>query len=406
MSSSPPVRRIFVLGNSQRPGVREESDSAAAVLPRAGRRRALRPVPGAGPADLTADLALVLGGDGAILRAARQMGYRQTPVLGVNLGKLGFLADLSPRRAARLFPPGARRRVSRHPASDVRVRRSRPPAARRRPRALGLNEVVIHTRPAVPHDRPGPAVDGETVSRFSGDGLIVSTPIGSTAHSLSAGGPILGQELPAFVITPICPHTLTNRPVVDSADKVYTIAVRRACGEATLVDRRPGRDSAESLGHRVTVRQAPVTFGLVKVPGRSYYQTLRDKLHWGTTAELSHRTVGEPAGARHADRQRWPMICKHVNYSGQVQGVGFRYTTHGLAQGYAVAGYVRNLPDGGVELVAEGEPAQVEASWPPWRKRMADYIREPRVQDEPRRASRALKCNIRTIADLRLQIAD
>ena len=72
----------------------------------------------------------------------------------------------------------------------------------------------------------GLVVDGEPAARYSGDGLIVSTPIGSTAHSLSAGGPILGQDLAAFVVTPICPHTLTNRPVVDSADKVYTISIR------------------------------------------------------------------------------------------------------------------------------------------------------------------------------------
>src|SRR5438132_150047 len=77
--------------------------------------------------------------------------------------------------------------------------------------------------------------DGGTVSRFSRDGLTVSTPIGSTGHNLSAGGPILGQELPAFVITPICPHTLTNRPVVESADKVYTIVVRRASAGTTLI---------------------------------------------------------------------------------------------------------------------------------------------------------------------------
>src|SRR5712692_221706 len=122
-------------------------------------------------------------------------------------------------------------------------------------------------------------VDGVIVSRFSGDGLIISTPIGSTAHNLSAGGPILGQELSAFVITPICPHTLTNRPVVDSADKVYTISPDST--DAVLVV--DGQETIPiSAASRIVVRRAPVTFGLVKVPGRSYYQTLRDKLRWGT----------------------------------------------------------------------------------------------------------------------------
>ncbi|HEV3119401.1 MAG TPA: NAD(+)/NADH kinase, partial [Gemmataceae bacterium] len=125
------------------------------------------------------------------------------------------------------------------------------------------------------------AVDGEIVTRFSGDGLILSTPVGSTAHSLSAGGPILGQELSAFVITPVSPHTLTSRPVVDSADKQYTIVLLSEYADAVvIVDGREPMPMTKD--HRVTVRRAPVTFGLVKVAGRSYYQTLRDKLRWGT----------------------------------------------------------------------------------------------------------------------------
>jgi NAD+ kinase len=146
---------------------------------------------------------------------------------------------------------------------------------------LGLNEIALQTGPPFHMIELDLVVDGEPVSRYSGDGLIVSTPIGSTAHSLSAGGPILGQELQAFVLTPICPHALTSRPVVDSADKVYTINLHRACPSTMLII-----DGQEYLSvtveHRISVRKAPVTFGLVKVPGRSYYQTLRDKLHWGT----------------------------------------------------------------------------------------------------------------------------
>src|SRR5262249_50579597 len=125
-------------------------------------------------------------------------------------------------------------------------------------------------------------LDGEVVSGYSGDGLIISTPIGSTAHSLSAGGPILGQELSAFAITPICPHTLTNRPVVDSADKVYTITLPQAIdGSAAVI--LDGQEMLPlSAQHRVTVRKAPVAFQLVRVPGRGYYRQLADKLHWGT----------------------------------------------------------------------------------------------------------------------------
>src|SRR5207302_397524 len=134
---------------------------------------------------------------------------------------------------------------------------------------LGLNEIVIHAGPPFHMIDLDLDVDGERVSRFAGDGLIVSTPIGSTAHSLSAGGPILGQELAAFVITPVCGHALTNRPVVDAADKVYTIAVRRALpGTAVVVD---GQDIIPlSTQHQVTVRKAAVRFALVKVAGHNY----------------------------------------------------------------------------------------------------------------------------------------
>jgi NAD+ kinase len=152
---------------------------------------------------------------------------------------------------------------------------------------LGLNEVVIRSGQPFRIIDLDLLVDGEQASAISGDGLIISTPIGSTAHSLSAGGPILGQELAAFVLTPICPHSLTSRPVVDSATKVYTILMRQPSSGAVLII-----DGQEviPLGaeHRVIVRKAPVEFGLVKVPGHSYYQTLRNKLRWGAGPNFRH----------------------------------------------------------------------------------------------------------------------
>src|SRR5436853_6311972 len=146
---------------------------------------------------------------------------------------------------------------------------------------LGLNEVVVHTAPPLHMLDLELEVDGVPVARFRGDGLIVSTPIGSTAHNLSAGGPVLGQELAAFVITPICPHTLTYRPIVESADRIYSIRLGRAAEQALLaIDGQAIMEITRQ--EHVVVRKAPVTFQLVKVPGHTYYQTLRDKLNWGT----------------------------------------------------------------------------------------------------------------------------
>jgi NAD+ kinase len=124
-------------------------------------------------------------------------------------------------------------------------------------------------------------VDGEKVATYSGDGVIIATPIGSTAHSLSAGGPILGQELNAFAITPLCAHGLTSRPVVESAEKIYTIEVSRAAAAHAIVDGRG--DEAQRLpeGSRVTVRRAPVKFKVCRAAGRSFFRTLYEKLSWG-----------------------------------------------------------------------------------------------------------------------------
>jgi NAD+ kinase len=227
---------------------------------------------------VTADLALVLGGDGSILRAARQMAYRQIPVLGVNLGKLGFLADLTPEDVLCCFGQvlQGEYRVTKHLMFEGEVG-----VGTEKKKFIGLNEIVVQTGPPFRPIDLELSVDDEAVSHFSGDGLIVSTPIGSTAHSLAAGGPILGQELNAFAITPICPHSLTSRPVVDSAEKAYTIHLRHAHGSVALVV--DGQLILPlSPGQYVTLRQAPMRFKLVKVAGHSNYQTLREKLLWGT----------------------------------------------------------------------------------------------------------------------------
>jgi len=266
--------RFLILGNGAKHRVRETAERLSAAITALGSQVALCDLTRAADlSEIEADVALVLGGDGAILRAARQMGYRQRPVLAINLGRLGFLADLSPDEAVEALP-GVIAGTFR--ATDHLMFICQRDATE----YLGLNEVVIRSGPPFKMLDLELAVDGDTVSRFMGDGLIVSTPVGSTAHSLSAGGPILEQDLPAFVITPICGHTLTNRPLVDSADKVYSVRLGKLVGAWLVVD---GQDCGPlNPGAAVHVRRAPVTFQLIKAPGHTYYQTLRGKLRWGT----------------------------------------------------------------------------------------------------------------------------
>ena len=229
------------------------------------------------PEDLPADMVVVLGGDGSILRGCRQLGQRQLPIIGVNLGRLGFLTDLSPaefRKGLVQLKRGHYSTVEHlmfrcsHHQSDGTVKTD-----------LGLNEVTITSAGSLKMLDIILRIDEEDITTFSCDGLIISTPVGSTAHNLSAGGPILRQELQVFVITPICPHTLTVRPIVDSADRVFRLSVKDAPpGVMVVIDGQIHRPLAGT--DHVEVRRAEQTLKLIRLPGHSYYGTLHRKLGW------------------------------------------------------------------------------------------------------------------------------
>jgi NAD+ kinase len=286
--------RVMVLGSGDRPHVAAEAERLRDVIDECAEVVAWDLSFTADLSGVDADLAIVLGGDGSILRAAHQMGYRQAPVVGVNLGKLGFLADLSPADLRGLMPDicAGRFRVVEHLMFECSLGRVGVSASLEVPgprrevwRQLGLNETAVMAGAPFAMLEVHLYVDSELVTTYSCDGLIVSTPVGSTAHSLSAGGPILRKDLQAFVISPISPHTLTNRPVVDSAERVYELLVPRPHeGTSLVVDGRVlGRLEA---GDRVRIERAEPRFKLVEVPGRGYYRTLREKLGWGGSLQL------------------------------------------------------------------------------------------------------------------------
>jgi NAD+ kinase len=234
-----------------------------------------------------ADVAIVFGGDGSILRAAHQMGDRQLPVVAVNLGKLGFLANITSAELGEVLRDlrAGKLMASTHLMLACQVLRSGEAVCRQ----FGLNEVAVRTGRPFQLININLYVDSELVTTYSGDGLILSTPVGSTAYSLSAGGPILRQDLQAFVIMPISPHTLTHRPVVDSADRVYDMEVLQPNPDtAVVVD---GRVLCRvEAGDRVRVTRAPVRFTIVTAPGHSYYRTLREKLGWSGQLRLNDAT--------------------------------------------------------------------------------------------------------------------
>jgi NAD+ kinase len=223
------------------------------------------------------DLVIVLGGDGSILQAARQMGCNQTPVLGINCGRLGFLAALSPDDFLNTWPEvccGKFDIVDHLMLQTTLIREGNVIAQQ-----LALNEAAVLGGPPYHILDIDLYADGNLATRYRCDGLIIATPIGSTAHNLSAGGPILRRHLQAIVISPISPHTLTYRPLVDSADTVLELTVTQPNESTSIVV--DGRVLSRLMpGDRVRIQRADAIFQMLSVLGQDDYHVLRDKLGW------------------------------------------------------------------------------------------------------------------------------
>lgn len=274
---------MVILGNGGKPEVHAEAERLVTAI-RGRDGLVLAGVDLASDTNLSrlkANIALVLGGDGTVLHTARRMEDRPTPVLGINVGRLGFLAELTPEAFLDRLSDLAERRytIENLLTLDCTLTpRSGPTRTFR-----GLNDVVLRSAPPFHLMEIGLSIDGESVMTYRGDGLILATPVGSTAHSLSAGGPILPPNAAMFVVTPICAHTLTQRPLVDDAThKVYEM-VPLGQGIATTLVIDGQVQVPITCGDRVTIRRGKSPFPMVRLPGYSFYRTLRDKLGWGAT---------------------------------------------------------------------------------------------------------------------------
>jgi NAD+ kinase len=228
--------------------------------------------------DSDLDLVIVLGGDGSILQSARQIGGSQIPVLGVNCGTLGFLAALSPDDFLSVWSEVSCGGFS--IVDHLMLRVSHVRAGRELVHQLALNEAAILGGPPYQIMEIDLYADKSLATTYRCDGLIVSTPVGSTAYNLSAGGPIVRKHLRAIIIQPISPHTLTYRPLVDSADTHLELVVARPNASTSVVT--DGRVLGQILrGDRISIRAADHSFRMLNVPGQNEYRTLRDKLGWG-----------------------------------------------------------------------------------------------------------------------------
>lgn len=285
-----PVARLGVVGHPRYDGLPEVLRALRAVAGSLGIALApesalLAGLPGAEPltADTPLDAVLSLGGDGTLLRAARFLAGRGVPILGVNLGRLGFLTSL----AADELEDGVRRLAAGDYQAEARLALEA--------RVLGadgevhhawrsLNDVVLHKGGFARVVRFVVAVDGEPLGAFAADGVVLSTPTGSTAYSLSAGGPVVVPTVDSMVLTPVSPHTLAIRPIVLPASA--EVRLRGECEQETLLATIDGQVGARfATSETLVVRRSPDPVLVVRFSGGSFFGRLRQKMGWGGLTE-------------------------------------------------------------------------------------------------------------------------
>ncbi|MEE9295003.1 MAG: NAD(+)/NADH kinase [Phycisphaerae bacterium] len=279
MPQSAANRRVFILGNPEKPGVGEAIKSVRAFT--AARCRvvgASLSLEGSAALEAGADYIIVLGGDGTLLAVSRSLGHRQLPLIGVNFGKLGFLAEFSivelKANLDAVLQNGDL--ISELAILQARVLRDGEPCFE----SLAVNDCVIQAGPPFRMIEIAISINGAHLTTITGDGLIVCTPVGSTAYNLSAGGPIMQGRVMAIVLTPLCPHSLSHRPLVVEHESEIEIAIEKANpGSTLLIDGQV--NSSLRTGDRIVVKRFSSNFQLVRNPAHPKWHGLVTKLHWG-----------------------------------------------------------------------------------------------------------------------------
>lgn len=229
------------------------------------------------------DLLLTLGGDGTLLRGARQVARHGTPVLGVNFGHVGFLTSAAPDELVSSLDQALSGDIWLDERMMLAVRAEAPDGTLRG-EYLAVNDVVLHKGGVARMIRLAVRANGHEVGSYSADGIILATPTGSTAYSLSAGGPVIAPSVDCIIATPICPHTLAVRPLVLPAEETVSVDVLTPSGDLLMtID---GQEDAQlAPGDSVVVQRAPWRVRLVRFPGQTFFSTLRRKLGWGDLVE-------------------------------------------------------------------------------------------------------------------------
>lgn len=243
-------------------------------------------VPAIGEETERLDCLITLGGDGTLLRGARLLNGANTPILGLNLGRVGFLTSAGPDTLDWALDAVVRRAYTTESRLALQSSISGKGAkSGSRLEPLVLNDVVVHKGGVARVVRLKVSVDGDEVAQYSADGIIVSTPTGSTAYSMSAGGPIVVPTVDAIVVTAICPHTLAVRPLVLAATAVVTIQPIPPWSDDVLVSFDGQVGTPIQPGDRLEVRRAEHPVLLIRLGPESFFKRLRKKLHWGDLSD-------------------------------------------------------------------------------------------------------------------------
>jgi NAD+ kinase len=277
------LRRILIVGDERKGRVRSLVAEVAEQLRGDGLEVAIEMDRAASLEGRGADLVAVFGGDGSILAAARRMGRDQRPTLGVNLGRLGFLTAVADDEALAGIRAAVEGRMVEEPRLMLSVRVERADGGLTE-EVLFLNDAVLCREPSAGMVTIHACRPDRDLAVYTGDGLIVATPVGSTAYSLAAGGPVISPRLDALVLTPLAPHTLTLRPLVLPIGDGVQLEVRDTGRDGTCVLTVDGQVPVDvGLGDRVRIAPTTVRFRqLTQGPG-TFFRTLREKFGWADT---------------------------------------------------------------------------------------------------------------------------
>ena len=226
--------------------------------------------------DFEADMVLSMGGDGTFLKAASYVGNKNIPILGINTGRLGFLADVSPEEMEDTFKDIYNHNYKVEDRSVLQVISNGQPL---KGYPCGLNEIAVLKRDSSSMITIHTSINGAYLTTYQADGLVIATPTGSTAYSLSIGGPVIVPHSNTIAITPVAPHSLNVRPIVINDDWEITLDVEsRSHNFLVAID---GRSETCREGTRLNIRKADYNIKVVKRPNHVFFHTLRDKMMWG-----------------------------------------------------------------------------------------------------------------------------